>query len=155
MRRLFTLLVVGLGWCASAGAAVIADEVAYKDGDIALKGYLAYDDAVKGRRPGILVVHEWWGPTRHVRGYARELAAKGYTALAVDMYGTVATDPKAAGELMNGLMAKPDVVKSRFETGKKVLAAHPSVNPKRASAEARSHCLPQGGGRSSRGPDRT
>ena len=42
---------------------------------------------MKGKRPGILVVHEWWGHNEHARDRARMLAEDGYTALAVDMYG--------------------------------------------------------------------
>src|SRR5204862_2502176 len=110
MRRLFALLVIGLGFGASAGATVIATEVGFKDGDTQLTGLLAYDDALKGKRPGVLIVHEFWGLTRHTRDYARELAAKGYTALAVDMYGKVGETREAAGALMNGLMSKPEVV---------------------------------------------
>ena len=52
-----------------------------------LKGYLAYDDQIEGKRPGVLVVHEWWGHNEYVRNRARMLAELGYTALAVDMYG--------------------------------------------------------------------
>ncbi len=90
----------------SASAKVVLEEVTYKDGDTPLKGYLAYDDAKKGPRPGILVVHEWWGITKHVKDYAQELARKGYTALAVDMYGNgkTADDPKSAGALSGSVV---------------------------------------------------
>ncbi len=62
-------------------------EIDYSSGGTTLKGYLAWDDSVKGKRPGILVVHEWWGHNEHARERARMLAELGYTALAVDMYG--------------------------------------------------------------------
>ncbi|MEJ2393958.1 MAG: dienelactone hydrolase family protein, partial [Candidatus Thiodiazotropha sp.] len=45
----------------SAEAALVGEPVEYREGDTVMKGYLAYDDAVAGKRPGILVVHEWWG----------------------------------------------------------------------------------------------
>ena len=63
------------------------DPVSYEAGNVTLKGYLAYDTSYKGKRPGILVVHEWWGHNEYARKRARMLATLGYTALAVDMYG--------------------------------------------------------------------
>ena len=51
-----------------------------------MQGYLVYDDTLSGKRPGILVVHEWWGQNEYARERARKLAELGYTALAVDMY---------------------------------------------------------------------
>ena len=70
-----------------AQAAVKGEEVSYKAGNTTLKGYLAYDDAVKGKRPGVLVVHEWWGHNEYARRRAIMLAGLGYAALAVDMFG--------------------------------------------------------------------
>jgi dienelactone hydrolase len=131
---MLALLLAALGFCASAAAAVIATEVGFKDGDTQLTGLLAYDDAVKGKRPGVIVIHEFWGLTQHTRDYARELAAQGFTALAVDMYGKVGDTQAAAAGLMNGLMSKPEVVQARFEGWKKLLAAEPTVDPKRIAA---------------------
>ena len=63
------------------------EEVTYTANGTVMKGYIAYDDALKGRRPGILVVHEWWGSDEYARIRARMLAELGYTALALNMYG--------------------------------------------------------------------
>jgi dienelactone hydrolase len=52
-----------------------------------LIGYYAYDDAIKGKRPGVVVVHEWWGLNDYAKRRARDLAELGYSALAIDMYG--------------------------------------------------------------------
>jgi dienelactone hydrolase len=134
MVRTLAMFFAGLVFCASAEAMVIATEVGFKDGDTTLTGLLAYDDAVKGKRPGVILVHEFWGLTQHTRDYARQLAAQGYTALAVDMYGQVGGTREAAGALMNGLMGKPEVVKARFEGWRKLLAAEPTVDPKRIAA---------------------
>ena len=98
MGKLLAFALLGLALCSSADAKVVTQEVTYKDGGTSLKGYLAYDDAMKDKRPGILVVHEWWGPGEYARDYARELAGKGFTAFAVDMYGKTAADSKEAGE---------------------------------------------------------
>lgn len=69
-------------------AAIQSREIPYEAADgTKLLGYYAWDDAVKGKRPGIVVVHEWWGLNDYARRRARELAALGYAALAIDMYG--------------------------------------------------------------------
>jgi dienelactone hydrolase len=134
MARLIALLLSALAFCGPAAATVIATEVGFKDGDTQLTGLLAYDDSVKGKRPGVLLIHEFWGLTQHTRDFARDLAAHGYTALAVDMYGQVGETRDAAAGLMNALMGKPDVVKARFDGWRKLLASQPTVDPKRIAA---------------------
>ncbi len=62
-------------------------EVEYISEGTILKGFLVYDKKIEGKRPGVLVVHEWWGHNDYARKRARMLAELGYTALAVDMYG--------------------------------------------------------------------
>ena len=81
-----------------------------------LECYLAFDDHGAARRPGVLVVHEWWGLTDHVRGRAHMLAELGYPALAVDMYGggQVADNPDDAGRLMNGVLGDMSQADSRL-----------------------------------------
>ena len=61
--------------------------VEYKDGGTTLEGYLAYDDSVRGKRPGVLVVHEWNGLGHYVKGRVEQLAKLGYVAFAPDIYG--------------------------------------------------------------------
>jgi dienelactone hydrolase len=83
----------------AAQAKIVTQTVEYQEGGTTLEGFLAYDDAVKGKRPGVLVVHEWNGINDHTRQAARDLAALGYVALAADIYGKGVrpTDPKASG----------------------------------------------------------
>ena len=71
-----------------------------------LECYLAYDAEGDAPRPGVLVIHEWWGLNDYLRRRARMLAELGLTALAVDMYGggRVADNPDDAGRLMNGVL---------------------------------------------------
>ncbi len=85
--------------------------------------FLAYDDSVKGKRPGILVVHEWWGHNKHAQNRARKLAELGYTAFALDMYGSgkLAEHPKKAGEFMNAAFKNWDASKEKFREAKKIL----------------------------------
>ena len=75
------------------------------DGD-ELKGYLAYDDKNQSPRPGVMVIHEWWGLDDYIRTRADRLAELGDTALAIDMYGNGATadSPDEAGAMMNAVL---------------------------------------------------
>jgi dienelactone hydrolase len=68
-------------------AKVVTQTVDYKDGKTTLEGYLAYDDSVQGKRPGILVVHEWNGLGHYVQGRCEQLAQLGYVVFAPDIYG--------------------------------------------------------------------
>ena len=73
---------------ATANAAVQTQELPYTAADgTKMIGYYAYDDAIEGKRPGIVVVHEWWGLNDYAKQRARDLAELGYSALAIDMYG--------------------------------------------------------------------
>ena len=82
-------LILGVAVAGAAAQAVVKTKtIEYRDGDATLKGVLAWDDAAGGKRPGVLVVHEWWGLSDYEKRRARMLAQLGYVAFAVDMYGT-------------------------------------------------------------------
>src|SRR5437763_10122601 len=66
-------------------ATVKTRELEYRQGETVLQGFVAWDDAARGRRPGVLVVHEWWGHNEHARNQARRLAEAGYVGFALDM----------------------------------------------------------------------
>lgn len=68
-------------------AGIETRSVEYKDGDIALEGYIAYDDAIKDKTPAVLIVHEWTGLGDYVKARVRQIAELGYVAFAVDIYG--------------------------------------------------------------------
>ena len=112
------------------------EDVTYTAGETTCKGHIAYDGAMDGQRPGVLVVHEWWGLNDYVRGRARMLAEMGYTALAVDMYGDgrTATDPEGAGALMNSVLGDMDAGTARFRAAFDVLSRHPCVDAGRVAA---------------------
>lgn len=141
MLKQTALALLGLLMGAAAHAAVKEEPVTYKDGDTTMKGFIVYDDAKKGRRPGIVVVHEWWGVTKHTRAEARRFARQGYTAFVADMYGDAksADNPKDAGGLMKSLMGNPAAVESRFNAARAQLAKHASVDPKRIGASG--YCM--------------
>lgn len=117
-------------------AAVKEEPVTYKDGDTTMKGFLVYDDAAKGKRPGIILVHEWWGITKHMHNEARRFAQKGYTVFIADMFGDgkTADNPKDAGMLAGSVMKNPAGMQSRFNAARAQLAKHASVDAKKIGA---------------------
>ncbi len=136
MKNWLLVLPLVLLGVATAQAAIKTEQVEYKAGDTKLKGYLAYDDAVRGKRPGVLVVHEWWGLNDYVKKRARMLAEQGYTAFALDMYGDgkQATHPKDAGKFAAAVRSNMPVAKARFEAARTLLAGQPTVDPEHIAA---------------------
>jgi dienelactone hydrolase len=114
---------------AAAQSAVVGEEVVYRHGDTQMKGYLAYDEANGDKRPGILVVHEWWGHNAYARSRAKQLAAMGYTALAVDMYGDgkQADHPKDAGRFAGEVKQNMETASARFRVAMELLQGHETV----------------------------
>jgi len=112
------------------------EAVTYTAGDVTMQGYLAYDENKQGARPGILVVHEWWGHNEYARRRARMLAELGYTALAVDMYGDgkTAAHPEEAGAFATAVMSNMDAGQARFEAALAVLRNHATVNAEQIAA---------------------
>ena len=103
---------------AAANVVAVKEEaVNYNDGDLNLKGYVAYDENKKGVRPVVLVVHEWWGLTEYPRMRAKQLAELGYLAMAVDMYGEgkLADNPKDALAAAMPFYTNPQMAKQRLD----------------------------------------
>jgi dienelactone hydrolase len=129
MNRL--LCFIGLMFAASAAhAALQGKEVSYNANGTILKGYIAYDDAVKGKRPGILVIHEWWGHNEYARKRARMLAERGYTALAVDMYGDgkQAHHPDDAQKFSSEVSKNAVLAKARFDAAYSLISNESTVD---------------------------
>ena len=129
----FVLGMVGVG---SAEPKIMAKTVEYSAQGAVMKGYLAYDEKVQGKRPGVLVVPEWWGLNDYARRRASMLAELGYTALAVDMYseGKVVATPEEAGKLSSEAMKNIDTTKARFMAAVDFLKGQPTVDPNRVAA---------------------
>ncbi len=126
------LLFAGLMLAAAVSqAAVVGKEVSYSADGTTLKGFLAYDSSVKGKRPGILVVHEWWGLNNYARKRARMLAEQGYTALALDMYGNgkQAHHPDDAQKFSSEVSQNEALAKARFEAALNFLKQQNTVDP--------------------------
>ena len=93
------------------------EEVTYKADSITLKGYVVYDENIKGKRPAVLVVPEWWGLNDYPKSRARQLAEMGYIAMAVDMYGNgkTADNPQQAQEFATPFYQNPQLTKTRLD----------------------------------------
>jgi dienelactone hydrolase len=113
-----------------------SEEISYSEGGTTFKGFLAWDDSISGKRPGVLVVHEWWGLNDYARGRAKQLAELGYAALAVDMFGDgkVADHPKDAGAFAGSVMKDPQVALARFRAAMEALKSQPTVDPDKIAA---------------------
>ncbi|MCB1748048.1 MAG: dienelactone hydrolase family protein [Gammaproteobacteria bacterium] len=138
-RRAAAALVCALAWAILAGAAQAAvreQTIDYHDGEVALQGTLYADDAHNGPRPGVLVIHEWWGLNDYARQRARRLAELGYVAFAVDMYGAgkVTEHPKQAGEWAGMVTANVAAWRQRALAALAVLRAQAGVDPARLAA---------------------
>jgi dienelactone hydrolase len=130
----FALLLILAAPFAAFGE-IKTETVNYQHGDATLKGYLAYDDATTGKRPGVLVIHEWWGLNDYAKSRARQLAELGYVAFAADMYGDGATttDPKQAGQWSGEVKGGP-LIRERSALALDLLRKHERVDPERIAA---------------------
>lgn len=139
MKSLFWIMictVITLLASSAAYAKVLGQEVEYRTGDTVLRGYLADNSALKGKRPAVLVVHEWWGHNEYARKRARMLAEMGYVALAVDMFGDgkTAEHPDDAGKFAGEVMKNKSVGEARFNAALDFIKKQTSVDPKRIAA---------------------
>lgn len=128
-------VILSLTWAGLAHAKVVTEVVTYQQADTTLKGYLAYDEALPGRRPGVLVVHEYWGLNDFAKQRAEKLAEMGYLALAVDMYGEgkVTQNPEEARRLAGHIRSTP-LMRERANAGVMALARHKLADPHRLAA---------------------
>ena len=136
MRNLFLISLILALIAPLAHAAIKTEVIDYKDGDVALQGFLVYDDAKTANAPGVLVIHEWWGLTDYSRKRAEQLAGLGYVAFALDMYGkgVTANTPDEAGKLATPFYKDRGLMRSRAMAGLNVLKSRKQVDPKRVAA---------------------
>ena len=130
MKRMIISLLLICCWAVPVQGAVKGEAVTYESGGLTMKGYMAYDDAKTAKRPGVLVVHEWWGHNDYARKRARMLAELGYVALAVDMYGDgkTAEHPQDAGKFAAEVRQNMPVATLRFKAAMQLLKDHPMVD---------------------------
>jgi dienelactone hydrolase len=135
MTRTLALLVL-LAVPALSNAAIKTQLVEYKDGTAVLEGVLAYDDAIKEPRPGVLVVHDWLGISENTRRRAVQLAELGYVAFAADIYGKGVrpTSPKEAGALAGSFKKNRAMLRTRVTAALDQLRNNPRVRGARLGA---------------------
>lgn len=133
--RLAMIVLVLFGVVTSQGG-IVGKEIDYTADEVTLKGYIAYNDTIKEKRPGVLVVHEWWGNNDYSRMRANMLAELGYVALAVDMYGNgqVVDNPGDAGRLSGETMKNMKGMNARFAAALDLLKKNSRVDPSRIAA---------------------
>lgn len=132
----YGLAVAGIAALASMSVAIAGEEITYSADGTTLKGYLSRPATAGGKRPAVLVVHEWWGNNDYSRKRADMLAGLGYVALAVDMFGDgkIVDNPKDAGALAGEASKNLDVSEKRFAAARALLAGQPDVDVGRIAA---------------------
>lgn len=112
------------------------ENITYSSGGTTFKGFVAYDEARKGKRPAVLVVPEWWGLNDYPRSRARQLAAMGYIAMAVDMYGDgkVGANPQEAQQLATPFYKDPTLAKTRLDAAFQKIKTYGQTDPAKIAA---------------------
>jgi dienelactone hydrolase len=147
------LLVMAFSACNNSGEkkvteskmpALKEENITYKIDSLNMDGYIVYDENTTGKRPAVLVIHEWWGLNDYSKRRARELAALGYIAMAVDMYGNgqKADNPELAGKLSTPFYQNPAMAKAHFDAALNKLKTYAAVDT--ANIAAIGYCF--GGG---------
>ncbi len=135
MKALLPSLLAVLGSFGSLSAAIVEKPLEYKSGDVLCEGWQAYDDAVSGKRPGVLVVHQWTGISDHEKEAARKLAALGYNVLVADIYGKgIRPQPPAAGKEAGKYKGDRPLLRSRVNAAFDVLASDARTDASKIAA---------------------
>ena len=130
------LAILGVVCAISAQAKIVTQTIEYQQGDTTLEGYLAYDDSFTGKRPGVLVVHQWMGLTDYEKHRAEQLAQLGYVAFCADIYGK-GVRPKSTGEagpLAGKYKGDRALLRARVNAALDVLEKTPLVDSRRVAA---------------------
>ena len=135
MKTIFPLLLAAT-WAFSASAKIVTQSIEYKQGDMTLEGFLAYDDAVAGLRPGVLIVHQWMGLTDYEKHRAEMLAQLGYVAFCADIYGKGIRpkDAREAGAEATKYKTDRALLRRRVNAGLEELNKNPLVDRTRVAA---------------------
>jgi len=137
MKYLLPVTLFFFLFCAArVDAAIRTGTVEYKDGDTVLEGFLAYDDSLAGKRPAVLVVHEWWGINDYIKKRTVDLARLGFVAFAADIYGK-GIRPKTrddAGKEAGIYRADRTLLRRRAAAGIEALRSNSRVDKNRIGA---------------------
>jgi dienelactone hydrolase len=132
----FCAILAGLALASSAAAEIKTENVEYKQGDATLEGFHAYDDSVQGKRPGVLVVHQWKGLGNYEKERAQMLAKLGYNVFALDIYGKGVrpNNAKDAGALAGKYKSDRNLLRERVKAGLEQLRKSPFTDDKKIAA---------------------
>jgi dienelactone hydrolase len=121
---------------ASVVVSIKEDSVSYTLDGKSYKCYVVYDSNKQDKRPGVLVIHEWWGLNDYARTRAKQLAELGYIAMAVDMFGEGKTgeDPKSAEALATPYYKDPALSRSRLDAALNHLKSYSQLNTANVAA---------------------
>jgi dienelactone hydrolase len=135
MKTLLSLIAV-LFCAMNMQGAIRTETIDYKQGDATLEGYLAYDDSISGKRPGVLIVHQWMGLTDYEKMRANMLAQMGYVAFCADIYGKGIrpTTPLEAGPLAGKYKGNRQLLRARVNAALDVLKSNDLVDTSRVAA---------------------
>lgn len=134
--KLCLAIALVLALTATSRAAIKTEAVAYEHNGTKLEGYLAYDDSAPGKRPGVLIVHEWLGVGPNVKKRAEMLAGLGYVGFALDMYGkgVEGKSPQDGMRLSGPFKKDRKLMRARAGAAYEVLKKHPKVDPTKLGA---------------------
>jgi dienelactone hydrolase len=140
----FTLAILVLGMTVLSSftreekvkSSIKEENITYVADGVTMKGFIAHDNDMKGKRPAILVVPEWWGLNDYAKNRARQLASLGYIAMAVDMYGNgkIAADPREAQALAGAFYQNPQLGKTRLDAAINKIKEYQQTDPANIAA---------------------
>ena len=116
--------------------AIVSNTVGYLDGDVLLEAFFAFDDSLTGRRPAVLINHKWAGRDDFVAEKAKKIAALGYVAFAVDMYGkgVLGTTAEENAKLMQPFMDDRQMLAKRMQAALYAVKLLPWVDDSKVAA---------------------
>jgi dienelactone hydrolase len=116
------LLTIPASFSLSATGNIHTESIAYTVDGQRFVGFLAYDESISNKRPGILVVHEWLGINDYAKKRAVDLAKEGFVVFALDMYGDGKEIPKSEARAKSGAVGSDfPLIKKRFNAALKIL----------------------------------
>lgn len=134
--KYFFIALFGLFLSQNAYGAIVTQIVDYQQADTPLEGYLAYDDSVSGKRPAVIVIHEWNGLDDYAKMRAQKLAGLGYVAFAADIYGK-GVRPESheeAGKIAGAFKTDRSLMRERANAAYQYIKNHKLVDPERIAA---------------------
>lgn len=118
-----------------ASATLVEKPLVYEQDGVKLEGFLVHDDAFTGKRPAILVVHQWTGLSDHEKQSSRELAKLGYNVLAADIYGQgVRPQPPESGRVAGRYKTNRQLLRDRLASAIDALKKDENTDPERLGA---------------------